>query len=479
MRNTKIIATVGPACGHKESLGTLLREGVDVVRINASHTNPEGLRKWIHLIRQASRWAGKEAAIMVDLQGPRIRTGKLKDKKPLQLKTGETIFVVPGNSIGEGNVVTTPCREFPLMVKPGDHVMLDNGVIEIQIQGQERGRFRALVIVGGELGENKGINIPNAPITLPALTAKDKADLAAAMDEDVDFIALSFVRSEQDLITAKKWMEKHGKQIPIIAKIEKPSAVKNINAILKVADGIMVARGDLGIEMGVEKVPVIQKQLIESANQMRIPVITATQMLETMIKQFRPTRAEASDIANAVYDGTDAVMLSGETAVGQYPLECVRVMSSVIREAENDISLSRPATELQVQGLSLYTRSEDAAVNAITMAARNAAVSLHASAIVVFTISGKTAVAVSKLKPNIPIIAVVPLARIARHLAIFRGIRTVTVNYAKSTEQMLKQGDQAIVKAGLLEDGDPVVIVSGKQGLPSARYMTKIHRIDV
>lgn len=476
MRNTKIIATVGPACDHKESLGTLIREGVDVVRINASHTNPEGLRKWIHLIRQASRWAGKDAAILVDLQGPRIRTGKLKDKKPLNLKTGETIFIVPGGSIGEGNVIATPCREFPLMVKTGDRVMLDNGVIEIQIQGQERGRFRALVTAGGVLGENKGINIPSAPITLPALTAKDKEDLAAAMDEDVDFIALSFVRSEQDLITVKKWMEKRGKQIPIIAKIEKPSAVKHINAVLKVADGIMVARGDLGIELGVEKVPVIQKQLIESANQMRIPVITATQMLETMIKQFRPTRAEASDIANAVFDGTDGVMLSGETAVGDFPLECVRVMSSVIREAETDIVLSHRHSD--VQGLSLYTRPEDAAVNAITMAARNAALALQAKAIVVFTISGKTAVAVSKLRPNIPIIAVVPLARIARHLAVFRGIKSVIVNYAKSTEQMLKQGDQAILKAGLLESGDPVVIVSGKQGLPSARYMTKIHRID-
>ncbi|MBU3758964.1 MAG: pyruvate kinase [Candidatus Omnitrophica bacterium] len=476
MRNTKIIATLGPACSGKESLGTLIREGVDVVRINASHTTPERLREWIHLIRQASKWAGKEAAILVDLQGPRIRTGKLKNAQPVLLKTGETVLIVPGTSMGEGNVIATPCREFPLMVKPGDRVMLDNGLIEVQIQGQEKGRFRAQVTVGGLLGENKGINIPSAPITLPALTAKDKSDLAVALDEDVDFIALSFVRSEQDLITVKKWMDKRGKQIPIIAKIEKPSAVKHINAILKVADGIMVARGDLGIELGVEKVPVIQKQLIESANQMRIPVITATQMLETMIKQFRPTRAEASDIANAVFDGTDAVMLSGETAIGDYPVECVRVMSSVIREAETDIVLSRGPNDLQ--GLALYSRPEDAPINAITLAARNAAVSLQARAIVVYTMSGKTAVAVSKLRPNIPIIAVVPLARIARHLAVFRGIQSVVVNYAKTTEQMLKQGDHAVLKAKLLASGDPVVIVSGKHGLPSARYMTKIHRID-
>ncbi len=475
MKKTKIIATVGPACDKKESLGTLLREGVDVVRINASHTNPEGLREWIQLIRQASKWAGKSAAILVDLQGPRIRTGKLKDKKPLDLKTGETIYVVPGGAVGEGKVVTTPCREFPLMVKTGDHVMLDNGVIEIQIQAHEKGRFRALVVAGGLLGENKGINIPNAPITLPALTAKDKADLAVALDEDVDFIALSFVRSEQDIIAAKKWMQRRNKQIPIIAKIEKPSALKHINAILKVADGIMVARGDLGIELGVEKVPVIQKQLIDSANQMRIPVITATQMLETMIKQFRPTRAEASDIANAVYDGTDAVMLSGETAVGQYPLECVRVMANVIQEAENDILSSRPADERTIP---FYSKPEDAAVNAITLAARNAAATLQARAIVVFTLSGKTAVLMSKLRPSAPIIALVPLGHIARHLTLLRGVTAVIVNYARNTDEMLKQGDEAVLKADLLEEGDPVVVLSGKQALPGARYMTKIHRIS-
>ena len=472
MKKTKIIATVGPACEKNETLKALVRAGADLFRINASHTNPAGLKQWIGRIRKAGLQLGTPVSILVDLQGPRVRTGRLKNGKPLNLKKGNAVIIVPSSAPGFEGRITTSCRQFPKMVKAADSILLDNGLMELEVQKVKGREVSCRVVRGGTLGENKGINLPHAPVTLPALGPKDLRDLRAATHMGVDYIALSFVRSAEDVLTAKRWLKKHGKNVPVIAKIEKPKAVASFSSILDVADGIMVARGDLGIEMGVERVPVIQKLLIAEANRRNLPVITATQMLESMISQPSPTRAEASDVANAVFDGTDAVMLSGETAIGQYPLEVIRVMSQIILDAEKHIG--EISAELS-SGKGV--RPEDRAISSITHAARHAAKDLGAKAIIVFTLTGKTAVLLCKFRPVAPIIALTPSDTISRRLNLFRGVFPLKIRYGKTPYGMILAADKVVMRAGFLMKGDPVVLLSGKYALPGTRYMTKVHSV--
>ncbi len=471
MKKTKIVATVGPACEKESMLKAMVREGADVFRINASHTNAQGLKYWIRKIRKATRFAPKPVSILVDLQGPRVRTGRLKDGKPVTLKKGDKVSILPSSKAGSGNIITTTCREFPRMVKSGDRILIDNGLIELEAISVKK-VISCKVVMGGILGENKGINLPSAPVTLPAIGPKDQADLEAAVEGNVDYIALSFVRSEKDVLAVKKWLGRRGKNIPVIAKIEKPRAVDHIQSIVEISDGIMVARGDLGIEMGVERVPVIQKTLITEANRRYSPVITATQMLESMMESPRPTRAEASDIANAVFDGTDAVMLSGETAIGKYPLEAVRTMSKIVLEAENHLG------EIQADLPSLkMIPVQDLFIRAITHAARHAAKDLGAKAVVVFTMTGKTVRLIAKFRPLSLIIAVSPNIQISRRLSLYRGVLPLQIKHHKNVNVMIRQADNAISRLGLLKKGDPVVLLSGKNAFPYASYTVKIHRI--
>lgn len=472
-RKTKIVATVGPSCDTKEKLKALMGAGADVLRINASHTNEKTLRRWIELIRSASSEAHTRTAILVDLQGPRVRTGRLKDGKPVRLTAGDVIYISPGLKEGAGNQISTVCRQFTDMVGKGDRFLIDNGLLELHVLEKTKTAVKCRVTKGGILGENKGINIPNAPITLPALTDKDKKDLAVALAMDVDYIALSFVRSEQDVLQCKQWMKRRNKNIPMIAKIEKPLALERIDAIAKVADGIMVARGDLGIEKGVEKIPVIQKQLINLANNVCLPVITATQMLESMIHHFYPTRAEASDVANAVFDGTDAVMLSGETAVGEYPLECVRMMAKIIVEAEAHAQAPKPN-----EPLAEHYEHDDTIIHALTLAACHAANSLGAKAILVFTRSGKTALMASKFRPSAPILAFTDTDDVVRRLAVYRGVMPMKTGHSKNADQMLKSVDHLLMKQKFLRKGDPVIVLSGRHAFPGFRYIMKLHHID-
>ncbi len=470
VRTTKIVATVGPACERASTLKALILAGADVLRINASHTTPARLREWILLIRKVSGSLKKTVGILVDLQGPRVRTGRLRGGGSLLLKKGAAVWIRPGPAPGGGAVITTPCLKFPRMVKTGDSVLLDNGLLQLRVLSLEKTGVRCRVLRGGLLRENKGINLPHAPATLPSLTKKDLADLAVAAGQQVDYIALSFVRNESDVLALKSWLRRH-KEIPVIAKIEKPSAVRQIRSVLAAADGIMVARGDLGIEMGVEKVPAVQKRLIEEAHRAEVPVITATEMLETMMEKLRPSRAEVSDVANAVFDGTDAVMLSGETAVGKYPVQAVRTMSSILLEAERHIKafsagLSPPPG-----------RRDPSPVHAITGAALKAAEGLRAKAIVVFTLSGKTALLVSLLKPACPIITMAPSKAIRTRLTLLRGVIPLPMRRSSNTDEMIRQANRSILQTGLLKRGDPVVVVSGKQALPGARYMAKIHLV--
>lgn len=472
MRKTKIIATVGPACGTEAKLEALMTAGVDIFRINASHTSTDGLKKWIRLIRKTSPRVQKAVSVLVDLQGPRLRTGKLEGGDFILLRRGEKITVMAGNKTGNDHVLYTSCRAFPGMVKKKDRVLIDNGLLELVVKKVDGKRVECQVVRGGKLGENKGINLPNAPVTLPVLSAKDKADLRAACQLSVDYIALSFVRHAQDVKDVKAIMKRTHKEVPIIAKIEKPRALNDIHAILQAADGIMVARGDLGIELGVEKVPMIQKQLIDWANHKSVPVVTATQMLESMMASSTPNRAEVSDIANAVLDGTDAVMLSGETAVGKYPVECVRMMSQIILEAEKNMTVRELNTVLNET-----CQNRDLPIHAITLAARNAANDLEAKAIVVFTLGGKTAALVSKFRPNCPVIVLTPSDKVSRKLNLFRGVIPFKVNYERSVDRMLHAGDKTILKTGRFKKGDVVVVVSGRQAFPGSQYMTQIHRL--
>ncbi len=471
MRKTKIVATVGGACERESALKALIAAGTDVLRINASHTTPARLREWILFIRRASRSLKKPIGILVDLQGPRVRTGLLQGINPVPLRKGDEVLLLISSRAGAGALITTPCLEFPSMVKKGDPVLLDNGLLELRVLSVQKTKVRCRVIRGGLLGENKGINLPHAPTVLPSLTKKDLADLAVAARQEVDYIALSFVRTESDVLALKKWLRRRRKEIPVIAKIEKRSAIKQIEPILAESDGIMVARGDLGIEMGVEKIPSVQKELIERAHRAGVPVITATEMLETMIEKPRPTRAEVSDVANAVFDGTDAVMLSGETAIGKYPAQAVRTMSEIILEAE------RHAKTFSAISLRQPARKVSSPVHAITHAALEAAENLPAKAIVVFTRSGKTALLVSLLKPACPVITLTPSERIATRLTLFRGVTPVHMRHYANTDEMIRQADRLILHIGLLKRGAPVVLVSGRQAMPGARYMAKIHFI--
>lgn len=469
-KSTKIIATVGPACQTPELLRALIDEGVDVFRINASHSNPESLTFWFNLIRRVSMEMGRHIAILVDLQGPRIRTGRIK-KAPLYLETGKAVTMHVGSRVSDGTFLTTDCREFLEMVKKGDTVLIDNGTVELKVESIRKSAVNCRIINGGPVGNNKGINLPSAPITLPALTDKDLVDLAAAAKLGADYIALSFVRSRSDMMTIKRWMQKNHVKIPVIAKIEKPQAVKNIQSILGLADGIMVARGDLGIEMGVEKVPRVQKRLIEEAEKANAPVITATQMLETMIDNPHPTRAEVSDIANAVFDGTDAVMLSGETSVGKYPVNAVRIMRKIIQEAEGR---SKETPEKRWDD---GTADRSVYLPAIAHAAYNAAQEAKAKAIVIFTRSGRIARHLSKLKPGCTMLAATDSMKTLAQLNLLRGVRPIFVEKSLNPQEMIWRTDAEIVRAKILKKGDAIIVISGPWALPGSLFMLAIHRV--
>ncbi|OGW81401.1 MAG: pyruvate kinase [Omnitrophica bacterium RIFCSPLOWO2_12_FULL_44_17] len=470
-RRTKIVATVGPACDEGRVLDALIHAGVNVFRVNTSHSSPSELVKWISTIRRISADEKKEVSILVDLQGPRLRTGRLKDGKPLNLRKGAvvTFFSAPG--VGFGNQIYTPYKQFSRMVQNGDRILLDNGLIELRVLRVKGLVVYCLVVTSGSLGENKGINLPNAPDTLPALNDRDREMIRITQKNKADFIALSFVRSPKDVLELKKFMKRTGQEIPVIAKIEKPSALKCLKQILKVADGIMVARGDLGIEMGVEKVPVAQKRLINQANASGKPVIVATQMLESMMDHPRPTRAEASDVANAVFDGTDAVMLSGETSIGKYPIKTVRTMAKIIDEAESHQQMN------QFDLKERYHAIEDLRIHAITHAAYEAAKNMKVKAMLAITYSGRTAALISKMKPKIPIFAFSSAFPIRKKLNLYYGVYPIAIKKCPTIDEILCEADGLVIKRGLLNKGDVVIVVSGDQELPGARYIVKIHQV--
>ena len=472
---TKIVATIGPATGSPEGIRRLVEAGVDVFRLNFSHGTHEAHAGYIESVRQAAESAGAPVAVMQDLQGPRIRTGTLRGHEPVELRAGDDVTLRSGNFEGDRETIAVSYEGLAADVKPGDHVLLADGLLELEVIATDATEARCTVRLGGRLGEHKGINLPGVDLGISAPTQKDVEDLRFGLEQGVDYVAMSFVQSAEDVTRLKDEMKRlAGPQgdVPIIAKIERPQAVENLPGILAAADAVMVARGDLGIEMPTEVVPVVQKRIIRMANARGLPVITATQMLESMVSSPRPTRAEASDVANAILDGTDAVMLSAETSIGRYPVRAVRVMDAIAAHTEQLMRDERWATPDIIE-------VDNPFEHALSSGACMIADRVGAAGIVPFTVSGSTARYISQRRPAAPIYALTPSARTYRRLALLWGVRPVMLEMFDSTDEMVQQGEERLRELGLVGSGEAVVCVAGaRTNTPGGVDMLKIHRFE-
>lgn len=463
-RRTKIVATLGPSWSTPDQMTELLDAGVDLVRVNSSHATPETRYGWIEALKGVLAGRASPAGILVDLQGPRIRVGTLPE--PRQLTPGETVVFAPESEAEAGEIPHT-YRQLSRDVGPGSRILLDDGLLEVEVTSVEGVRVTGRVRYGGELKSNKGMNLPDVDVSAPALTSRDREEVERAVAAGVDYIALSFVRRPEDVEQLRALVPEG---IKLIAKIEKDTALRHLSDIIAVSDAIMVARGDLGVELPFEEVPLMQKRLIREANLQGKVVITATQMLESMVHAPRPTRAEASDVANAILDGTDAVMLSAETAVGLYPVEAVRAMDRIAREVEENVRGRSPAYEAAVghsrrrgevapapSPRNQAVRTEDA----IGLAVNVAAELLSAPIILCFTSSGFTARKVSAYRPDVPIVAVTHDPRTARQLRLVWGVLPVLVARLPDYDAMLDAARTELVRLDLVDPGEPVIVTAG------------------
>jgi len=465
-RKTKIICTIGPATNTPEMIEKLVYAGMDVARLNFSHGYHEDHIKVIKTIREISNEIRKPIAILQDLQGPKIRTGKLKGG-PITLTPGQIFTITTEQIDSTESMVSTTYKDLARDLGPGNTLLIDDGLLQLVVLESNGIRLKCEVIHGGLLKDNKGINIPDVKLTTPAMTEKDIKDLEIGLEYDVDYIALSFVREAKDVVELKHRIKQAGRDIPVIAKIEKPQALGQIDEILDVSDGIMVARGDLGVELTPEKVPVEQKRLIKKANEKGVLVITATQMLESMIKNPCPTRAEASDVANAIFDNTDAVMLSGETASGNYPIEVVKIMSRIIEETEKAISYPRKASSSDLEDQSPAKPKDPPGFfpQTISQLACEAARQIDAKALLVFTSSGATARRISKCRSNCRAVALSPYPRVQSRMALYWGIQPAIIDKEldsiQTFEDVCEKVDEILLQSGLFAEGESVVITAG------------------
>ncbi len=465
-RRTKIVCTIGPASRSARMIDRLMRAGMDVARLNFSHGTHAEHAQTIALIRQASVRHEKPIAILADLQGPKIRTGPLEHGKPVELRAGQRFTITTSEISGDAERVSTTFRTLPHEVRRGDRILLADGLIELRVQRVRGNNVVCEVINGGQLGEHKGINLPGVRLRVPGMTPKDRVDLAFALRHGANYVAVSFVRRAEDVLLACAAIRRRGKDTPIIAKLEKPEAIENLDAILGAANGVMVARGDLGVEMSLERVPVVQKEILARAREFRRPVITATQMLESMTQNPRPTRAEASDVANAIFDGSDALMLSAETAVGRYPVESVQMMARIIKEAEASLrEFPRPAPSAQMKVAE--TTSE-----LICHASRE----LNMKVIAVFTKSGSTAQLISKYRPHTPIIAFSPEAETRRRLSLLWGVLPRSIADTRDLDGLTAMAEKRLTEEKLVRRGDIIGIVAGTpMGIPGTTNFMKFH----
>jgi len=455
-RRTRIVATIGPASESDGQLDALIAAGMNVARLNFSHGTHADHARRIVAVRAAAARANVSVAILQDLQGPKIRTGLLKNGEGVILHPGLPFTITTHPIEGDHRGVSTTYTHLPQDVKVGDRILVSDGLIELLVQEINGDTVTTQVIAGGVLNQNQGINLPGVEVSIPALTDKDRDDLQFGLEQGVDYVALSFVRRAADMQLIRDAIARHGKQAGVIAKIEKPEALDDLNAILELCDGVMVARGDLGVEMPPEQVPLAQKRIIEAANFMGVPVITATQMLDSMIRNPRPTRAEASDVANAIIDGTDAVMLSGETATGGWPVESVRMMHRIAKAAEQSgRSGDYGAPMPRVNG------PADAWAAAISHAACGVAAEVDAAAIVAFTMSGLTARMVSRHRPKMRVIAVSPEPATVNRLSLVWGVEAYRSRVVTRLDDLIDILRTLLVGQGILPEGSTLVLVGG------------------
>jgi len=468
-RRTRIVATLGPACRDLQTVRRLINAGVDVFRVNFSHATHADYDSWRANVRQAASDADRHVGLLADLQGPKLRIGDLVDHRPVTLTGGDTVIITTEPVPGTKEMLSTTYAPLPRDVRTGDRILIDDGAIELRVQQTGADTVTCLVVNGGVVAEHKGLNLPGVAVSSPALTDKDREDLRHAVATGADFIAISFVRRAEDVKEAKELVRSAGRAVPVIAKIEKPEAIERLEEILLASDAVMVARGDLGVEMAPERVPTLQKHIISQAKAHLIPVITATQMLESMISSPRPTRAEASDVANAIIDGTDAIMLSGETAAGSYPVESVETMVRIALEAESSFP-PKERRRLRVESDS----------HAISHAACYITESIDTRAIAAFTRSGFSARIVSKDRPRVPIYAFVPNEAIARSLSLDWAVLSTVIDFELSTEDLLDAVGDELLRRGAVQPGEAVVVVGGTpMGMSGRTNLLKIIRPGV
>ncbi|MFV0532351.1 MAG: pyruvate kinase [Cumulibacter sp.] len=465
-RSAKIVCTLGPSSGSLEEITALSEAGMDVARMNFSHGTHADHQRNYDNVRAAAAATDRIVGVLADLQGPKIRLGKFSDGAVLWA-TGDDVVITTDADACEPKRIGTTYRDLANDVKPGDRLLIDDGNIAVRVVTIDGNDVHVRVLEGGKVSDHKGLSLPGIDVSVPALSEKDAEDLRFALHLGVDFVALSFVRSARDADLVRDIMRAEGILIPVIAKLEKPEAVDELEAIVETFDGIMVARGDLGVELPLEEVPLVQKRAVQLAREKAKPVIVATQMLESMITHSRPTRAEASDVANAVLDGADAVMLSGETSVGAYPVQAVRTMSRIIQAAESG--------DIEVPVLRTKPRTN---AGIMARSARDVADAVDASAIAAFTQSGDTVRRLARLHSRIPVVAFTPLEKVRNQLALSWGIRTFIVEPVQHTDEMIAQVDIAVRQLGLNDSKDLIVMVAGSPpGRSGATNLIRIHRI--
>jgi pyruvate kinase len=465
-RRAKIVCTIGPATAAPERIRGLIEAGMDVARLNFSHGTHEDHRTVYHLVREASDATQRAVGILADLQGPKIRLGRFADTQ-VEWHTGETVFITSDDIVGTRERVSCTYRRLPAEVKVGDRLLIDDGRIAVEVTGVQGSDIQSLVIEGGPVSSAKGVSLPNVAVSVPALSDKDVEDLRFALRLGVDLVALSFVRSPDDVKLVHEVMGDVGLRRPVLAKIEKPEAVGALEPIVQAFDGVMVARGDLGVELPLDEVPLVQKRAVQLCREQAKPVIVATQMLDSMIDHPRPTRAEASDVANAVLDGADAVMLSGETSVGRYPVLTVSTMARIVATTESGpFTVPRLMHDPRTRG------------GAIAVAAGNIASAIGAKALVAFSQTGDTVRRLARLHNPLPLLAFTPEPAVRSQLALSWGVETFLVPFVEHTDDMFQEVDQALIGLGGLKRGDDVVIVAGSPpGTPGGTNTLRVHQL--
>ncbi|MDF2961254.1 MAG: pyk [Paenibacillus sp.] len=454
LRKTKIMCTMGPACDSVEMLKELIRAGMNAARMNLAHGDMEDHKGRIQRVRQAARELGATVSILLDIKGPEIRTGLL-EQPSYELLTGGQLTLTTEQIQGTAERISVSYKELTQDIGPGSRILIDDGLIELKVEAVEGTEIHCRILNGGVIKSRKGVNLPGVRTSLPGVTERDVQHILFGIEQDVDIIAASFVRKASDIIEIRRLLDEgQASHIQIISKIENQEGVENLDDILEVSDGLMVARGDLGVEIPIEDVPIIQKQMIQKGNAAGKPVITATHMLDSMQVNPRPTRAEASDVANAVYDGTDVLMLSGETAAGKYPLESVKTMAAIAANIESTLSYRDMLQKKAAQQKNNITE-------VISQAAVGSSLDLEASAIITPTVSGFTPRMVSKYRPKAPIIAVTPDERVQRRLSLFWGVFPIHGAAVQSTDEMFESAIQSALTSGLIQSGDLAVVSAG------------------